>query len=78
MLSQKSSIPSSCPATQPTHSHFLALAFPCTGPLQDQGPLLPLVSLVAYDFTFRMVLSYHSKIPFRDNDYGPINGDLSY
>jgi hypothetical protein len=20
-----------CPASQPTHSHFLALAFPCTG-----------------------------------------------
>jgi hypothetical protein len=31
MLSQKSPIPSPHPATQPTHSCFLALAFPCTG-----------------------------------------------
>jgi hypothetical protein len=29
MLSQKSPIPSHCPAPQPTHSHFLALTFPC-------------------------------------------------
>jgi hypothetical protein len=31
MLSPKSPIPSPCPAPQPTHSRFLALAFPCTG-----------------------------------------------
>jgi hypothetical protein len=31
MLSLKSSIPSHCPAPQPTHSCLLALAFPCTG-----------------------------------------------
>jgi hypothetical protein len=31
MLSRKSPIPSLHPAPQPTHSHFLALAFPCIG-----------------------------------------------
>jgi hypothetical protein len=31
MLSPKAPIPSPHPAPQPTHSHFLALAFPCTG-----------------------------------------------
>ena len=31
MLSPKLPIPSSHPAPQPTHFHFLALAFPCTG-----------------------------------------------
>jgi hypothetical protein len=31
MLPWKSPIPSLCPAPQPTHSCFLALAFPCTG-----------------------------------------------
>jgi hypothetical protein len=31
MLSRKSPIHSPCPAPLPTHSHFLALAFPCTG-----------------------------------------------
>ena len=31
MLSPKSPIPSFFPAPQPTHSCFLALAFPCTG-----------------------------------------------
>jgi hypothetical protein len=30
MLSQKSPIPSPCPAPLATHSHFLALLFPCT------------------------------------------------
>ena len=30
MLSQKFPIPSHCPAPQSTHSHFLALTFPCT------------------------------------------------
>jgi hypothetical protein len=31
MLSRKFPIPSLCPAALPTHSHFLALVFPCTG-----------------------------------------------
>jgi hypothetical protein len=31
MLSRKSPIPSPHPALQPTHSHLLALAFPCNG-----------------------------------------------
>ena len=31
MLSQKSPIPSSCSACQPTHFCMLAIAFPCTG-----------------------------------------------
>ena len=31
MLSRKFPIPSPCPAPLPTHSHFLAVAFPCTG-----------------------------------------------
>jgi hypothetical protein len=31
MLSSKPTITSPLPAPQPTHSHFLALAFPCTG-----------------------------------------------
>jgi hypothetical protein len=31
MLSQKFPIPSLCPVPLPTHSCFLALAFPCTG-----------------------------------------------
>ena len=31
MLSLKSPIPSPCPTPLPTHSHFLALEFPCTG-----------------------------------------------
>ena len=31
MLSPKSPIPSPCPAPQPIHSLFLALAFLCTG-----------------------------------------------
>jgi hypothetical protein len=31
MLSWKFAIPSLCPAPIPTHSHFLALVFPCTG-----------------------------------------------
>jgi hypothetical protein len=44
MLSQKSPIPSPHPAPQPTHSCFLALAFPCTlNPASSPGecPLLP-------------------------------------
>jgi hypothetical protein len=31
MLSQNSPIPSPCSSPLPTHSHFLALVFPCTG-----------------------------------------------
>jgi hypothetical protein len=31
MLYQKSPIPSPCPAPLSSHSHFLALVFPCTG-----------------------------------------------
>jgi hypothetical protein len=31
MLSPKPPIPPPCPALQSTHSHFLAMAFPCTG-----------------------------------------------
>jgi hypothetical protein len=31
MLSPQTPIPSPCPASQPTHSHLLALSFPCTG-----------------------------------------------
>ena len=31
MLSRKPPIPSPNPALQPTHSHFLALAFSCIG-----------------------------------------------
>ena len=43
MLSQKSPIPSP-PTPLPTHSHFLALAFPCTGAYKvclSNGPLFP-------------------------------------
>jgi hypothetical protein len=34
------------PTSPPTHSHFLALAFPCTGAYKDcttNGPLFPLM-----------------------------------
>ena len=47
MLSQKSPIPSTCPAPLPTHSHFLALAFPCTGAYKvckTKGPLFPMMA----------------------------------
>ena len=47
MLSQKSPIPSPCPAPLPTHSHFLALAFPCTGAYKvckTKGPLFPMMA----------------------------------
>ena len=43
MLSQKSPIPSPRPAFLHTHSHFLALVFPYTGPYKvckTKGPLL--------------------------------------
>jgi hypothetical protein len=42
MLSRKFPIPSPCPAPLPTHSHFLTLAFPCTGAYKvfpTKGPL---------------------------------------
>jgi hypothetical protein len=42
MLSPKPPITSPCPAPQPTHSHFLALALPCTG---------------AYDFHIKMKIT---------------------
>ena len=44
MLSSKTPIPSPAPAPQLTHSHFLALGFPCTG---------------AYDLHNNMDLSSH-------------------
>ena len=45
MLSQKSPIPS--PTSKPTHSHFLALAFPCTGAYKvclSNGPLFAVMA----------------------------------
>ena len=45
MLSRKFPIPSTLPASLPTHSHFLALAFPCTGAykvFKTKGPLISL------------------------------------
>jgi hypothetical protein len=39
--------PPALPAPLPTHSHFLALAFPCTGAYKvckTKGPLLPLMA----------------------------------
>ena len=44
MLSWKSPIPSLCPAPLPTQTHFLALAFFCTGAYKvckTKGPLFP-------------------------------------
>ena len=44
MQSQKSPIPSLRPAPLPTHSHFLALVFRCTGAYKvckTKGPLFP-------------------------------------
>jgi hypothetical protein len=45
MLSQKS--PTHPPTPLPTHSHFLALAFPCTGAYKvclSNGPLFPVMA----------------------------------
>jgi hypothetical protein len=45
MLSQKSPIPP--PTSLPTHFHFLALAFPCTGAYNvcvSDGPLFPVMA----------------------------------
>jgi hypothetical protein len=46
MLSRKFPIPSSHPAPLPTHSHFLALAFPCTKYkfCKTKGPLFPVMA----------------------------------
>ena len=47
MLSQKSPILSPCLAPLPTHSHFLALAFPCTGAYKvckTKGPVFPMMN----------------------------------
>ena len=49
MRSQKSPIPSPLthPAPLPTHSHFLALALPCTGEYKvcnTKGPLFPVMT----------------------------------
>jgi hypothetical protein len=47
MLSQKSPTPSLPPTPLPTHSHFLALAFPCTGAYKvylTNGPLFPVMA----------------------------------
>ena len=47
MLSRKFPIPSHCPAPLSTHSHFLALAFPCTEAYKvctTNGPLFPLMA----------------------------------
>jgi hypothetical protein len=46
MLSQKPPTPSP-PTSLPTHSHFLALAFPCTGAYKvclSSGPLFPVMA----------------------------------
>ena len=47
MLSQKSPLPSPCPASLPTHSHFLALMFSCIGAYKvckTKGPLFPFLA----------------------------------
>ena len=47
MLSQNFPIPSPHPAPLPTHSHFLALVFPCTGAYKvckTKGPLFPVMA----------------------------------
>ena len=47
MLSQKFPIPSLHTAPLPTHSHFLALAFPCTRAYKvfnTKGPLFPVMA----------------------------------
>ena len=47
MLSRKFPIPSLYPAPLLTHSHFLALAFPCIGAYKDcntKGPLFPVMA----------------------------------
>ena len=49
MLSEKSPIssPHPCLAPLPTHAHFLALGFPCTGAYEvckTKGPLFPMMA----------------------------------
>jgi hypothetical protein len=47
MLSRKFPIPYPCPAPLPSNSHFLALAFPCTGAYKvcnTMGPLFPVMA----------------------------------
>ena len=47
MLSRKFPILSLYPVPLPTHSHFLALAFPCTRACQlykTKGPLIPMMA----------------------------------
>ena len=49
MLSQKFPIHSPRPASLPTHSHFLALEFPCTGEYKvcnTNGTLFPVTSFL--------------------------------
>jgi hypothetical protein len=50
MLSRKFPIPFPCPAPLPTHSHFLALVFPCTGAYKvckTKGPRYFILSILS-------------------------------
>ena len=77
MLSQKFPIPSPCSAPLPTHSHFLALAFPCTGAYKvckTKGPLFPL-----HMWLETLVLGYwvvHIVVLFRNFSPVPISSRL--
>ena len=47
MFSQKSPIPFPLSAPLPTHSHFLAMVFPCIGAYKvykTKGPLFPMMA----------------------------------
>ena len=49
MLPKKSPIPSTLPAPLPTHSYFLALAFPYTGAYKvckTKAPLFPVMAMI--------------------------------
>jgi hypothetical protein len=66
MLSGKFPIPSPCPASLPTHSHFLALAFPCTGAYKvckTKGPLFPVLDPLLLSSPLSSVLSPLSSPP---------------